>query len=102
MPAAVFQSVANQVSQLSQPRTTLRQCDSCPYPFRDRAPTVALTREGCWSKKQTVANQQRTANLARGVGRFLSSLGPRTGWVQNLPQSQIDVLRWSICKVHSS
>jgi hypothetical protein len=56
MPATVFQGVANQLSQLSQPDMTLRQCDSCPYPFRDRAPTGALLREGCWREKQSVAN----------------------------------------------
>jgi hypothetical protein len=56
MAATVFQTVANQLSQLSQPRTTLRQCASCPYPFRDRAPTGALLREGCWREKQSVAS----------------------------------------------
>lgn len=56
MPATVFRTVANTVSQLSQPDTTLRQCDSCPYPFRDRAPTVALLRKGCRREKRTVAN----------------------------------------------
>lgn len=56
-PATLSKTDAIRLSQLSQSRTTLRQCDSCPYPFRDRAPTVALSREGCWRKKQTVANQ---------------------------------------------
>jgi hypothetical protein len=59
MPATVFETVANQVSQLSQPQSTLRQCDSCPYPFRDRAPTVALSQRGCWSEKQSVADRRR-------------------------------------------
>jgi hypothetical protein len=57
MPATVFQTVANQVSQLSQPATTLRQCDSCLYPFRGKAPTVALSQRGCWRGKRTGAKR---------------------------------------------
>lgn len=57
MVATVFLTVANLVPQLSQPRTTLRQCASCPYPFRDRAPTGALLREGCWCENPSVANR---------------------------------------------
>ena len=64
VPATVFRTVANQVPQLSQPRTTLRQCDSCPYPFRDRAPTVALSREGCWRGKRSVANARAVTDAA--------------------------------------
>src|SRR5688500_4467817 len=56
MPATLSQTVAIGLSQLSQSGTTLRQCDSCPYPFRDRAPTVALSREGFWRENQSVAN----------------------------------------------
>jgi hypothetical protein len=59
MAATVFRTVANLVPQLSQSRTTLRQCASCPYPFRDRAPTGALLREGCWREKRSVANARR-------------------------------------------
>src|ERR1700738_2067597 len=55
--ATVFQTVAY---QLSQPQTALRQCGSCPYPFRDRAPTVALSREGCWRGNCTGANSTRS------------------------------------------
>ena len=56
-PATVFQTVANILSQLSQHIAALRQCDSGPYPFRDRAPTVALLRRGCWREKRTGANR---------------------------------------------
>jgi hypothetical protein len=56
MSATVFKTVAKALSQLSQPLSTLRQCDSCPYPFRDRAPTVALSQRGCWREKRSVAN----------------------------------------------
>src|ERR1700694_4552353 len=69
MPATLSQTVANALSQLSQLRTSLRQCDSCPYPFRDRAPTVALTREGCWREKHTIANRTtRRSQPAPGRG----------------------------------
>lgn len=57
MPATVFESVANQVSQLSQPRTTLRQCASCPYPVRDRAPTGALLQRGLLAQNRSVATE---------------------------------------------
>jgi hypothetical protein len=63
MLATVFRRVANRVSQLSQLQTTLRQCDSCPYPFRDRAPTVALSRRGCWRGNRTGAKATRHAGL---------------------------------------
>lgn len=63
MPATHSKTVATELSQPSQYRTTLRQCDSCPYPFRDRAPTVALSREGCWRKNQSVANTTRRPPL---------------------------------------
>lgn len=62
--ATPHNTVAKQVPQLSQPRTTLRQCASCPYPFRDRAPTGALLREGCWRENESVANLARCFEAA--------------------------------------
>jgi hypothetical protein len=69
MSAPVSRSVANRVSQVSQPATTLRQCDSCPYPFRDRAPTVALSLSEYWRGKLSVAKE-----------RFAASPIASTGW----------------------
>jgi hypothetical protein len=79
MAATVFQGVANQVSHLSQPDMTLRQCDSCPYPFRDRAPTVALSRRGCRRENQSVANrdQNLTPTGSNGaLGYVVPDAGP--------------------------
>jgi len=82
MPATLSRTVANGLSQLSQSRTTLRQCDSCPYPFRDRAPTVALSREGCWREKQTVADRDLRGSLVaprdRGVVQSQTDWGAST------------------------
>jgi hypothetical protein len=88
MPATVFRTVANRVSQLSQPRTTLRQCDSCPYPFRDRASTVALSRRGCWRQKRTVAN--RAARQRRG-----HVIRHRCYWADSRPKASVE-RRWGL------
>jgi hypothetical protein len=68
MPATVFRTVANQLPQLSQLQTTLRQCDSCPYPFRDRAPTVALSLSECWRGKRSVAKERFAASPIASTG----------------------------------
>lgn len=107
MPATVFESVANQLSQLSQPRTTLRQCASCPYPFRDRAPTGALLQRGLLAQNRSVANRSARRDLegplalrspSRGW-RFpvLLGSGRRTGMGPKFTFLQIDVLTSSIC-----
>lgn len=64
MPATVSKTVANQVSQLSQPQSTLRQCDSCLSPFRGKASTVALSLRGCWRENESVANWARCFEAA--------------------------------------
>jgi hypothetical protein len=99
MSAPISRSVANLVSQVSQPATTLRQCDSCPYPFRDRAPTVALSLSECWRGKRSVAKECFAASPIVSTGwRFSakSTQGRLTGQGQKLSKSQINVLKASI------
>lgn len=76
MPATVPESVAKQVSQLSQPLSTLRQCDSCVYPFRGNAPTVALSQERLLAQKQSVAKPracEATQRCPGNAGRVAAS-----------------------------
>jgi hypothetical protein len=94
MSAPVSRSVANRVSQVSQPATTLRQCDSCPYPFRDRAPTVALSLSECWRGKRSVAKERFAASpIVRTGWRFSakSKQGELTGPGQKFPHWQIKI-----------
>jgi hypothetical protein len=54
--ATVFQTVANQVPQLSQPRSTLRHCASCLSPYGGKALTGAVLLRGLLAQKRSVAN----------------------------------------------
>jgi hypothetical protein len=101
MPATVVQTVATGLSQVSQSQTTLRQCDSCPYPFRDRAPTVALSQGSYWCRKRSVAKQRAAALPIASMGwrfRARPRPGEMTGPDQKIPRLQINVSSWSICK----
>lgn len=83
MPATVPKSVADGLSHLSQFRTTLRHCASSLSPFRGKALTGAVLREGCWRENQTVASRASfdrwivVRSRKIGVWRRRSGVGPR-------------------------
>lgn len=56
MRATVFQSVAILLSQLSQPRSTLRHCASCLSPYGGKALTGAVLLRGLLAQNRSVAN----------------------------------------------
>lgn len=57
MPATPYETVANQVSQLSQPRSTLRHCASCLSPYGGKALTGAVLLRGLLAQNQSVASE---------------------------------------------
>lgn len=59
MPATLSRTVASEPPQLAHSAVALRQCDSCPFPFRGRASTVALLRSGLLAQKQSGAKLNR-------------------------------------------
>ena len=78
MTAPVSQTVANEVPQLSQSRSTLRHCASCLSPYGGKAHTGAVLLRGLLAQKRSVANTIWLEPSPQGVGRS-GSLGVYRG-----------------------